>query len=191
MDDEARGYLSRQFETAWKLSNYHLDGLATEECLWRPARKGLHVRQSSDGTWRADWPDHEAYDTGPPSIAWLTWHLGFWWSMVLNHSFGDGALSRENVLWPGIGDGVRAWIRGLQREWRALLEQISDDNLRSAQRTRWPLQDRPFGDVVAWVNIELTKNAAEIGYARFLYASRAKHHTAKEEARTRTTRRRP
>ena len=25
-------------------------------------------------------------------------------------------------------------------------------------------------DVVAWVNVELTKNAAEIGYARFLYA---------------------
>ena len=29
-----------------------------------------------------------------------------------------------------------------------------------------------FGDVVAWVNIELMKNAAEIGYARFLYAVR-------------------
>ncbi|HMH81922.1 MAG TPA: hypothetical protein VK531_03565 [Gemmatimonadales bacterium] len=30
---------------------------------------------------------------------------------------------------------------------------------------------RPFGDVIAWVNVELTKNAAEIGYARFLYAA--------------------
>jgi len=37
-------------------------------------------------------------------------------------------------------------------------------------RPRWPFQDRPFGDVVAWVNGELTKNAAEIGYARFLHA---------------------
>jgi hypothetical protein len=26
--------------------------------------------------------------------------------------------------------------------------------------------------VIAWVNVELTKNAAEIGYARFLYAVR-------------------
>jgi len=26
--------------------------------------------------------------------------------------------------------------------------------------------------LVAWVNLELTKNAAEIGYARFLYAVR-------------------
>jgi hypothetical protein len=182
--------LIRQFETAWKLTDFHLDGLVTEECLWRPARKGLHVHQLPDGTWRADWPDHEGYDIGPPSIAWLTWHLGFWWSMVLNHSFGDGTLSRENVTWPGDGDQVRTWIRERQREWRTVLQQISDDDLRSAQRTRWPFRDRPFGDVVAWVNIELTKNAAEVGYARFLYAARAKHRTAKEEARTRTPRRR-
>lgn len=39
--------------------------------------------------------------------------------------------------------------------------------------TRWPFKDRPFADVVAWLNIELAKNAAEIGYARFLYAARS------------------
>jgi hypothetical protein len=170
MVDDARDYLIRQFEIAWKLTNLHLDGLATEECLWRPAREGLHVHQISDGRWRADWPDHEGYDLGPPSIGWLTWHLGFWWSMVLNHSFGDGTVSRENVIWPGNADAVREWLGRLQREWRVVLEQITDDDLRSDQRTRWPFQDRPFGDVIAWVNVELTKNAAEIGYARFLYA---------------------
>jgi hypothetical protein len=90
--------------------------------------------------------------------------------MVLNHSFGDGTLSRENVMWPGNADDVRGWLGRLQREWRVVLEQITDGDLRSAQRTRWPFQDRPFGHVIAWVNVELTKNAAEIGYARFLYA---------------------
>src|SRR5712692_8018237 len=59
MADEARGYLIRQFATAWKLTSLHLDGLATEECLWRPAREGLHVHQVPDGRWRADWPDRE------------------------------------------------------------------------------------------------------------------------------------
>jgi len=44
MPDEARGYLTRQFETAWKLTNLHLDGLTTEECLWRPA---LEARQAA------------------------------------------------------------------------------------------------------------------------------------------------
>ncbi|MGH7879278.1 MAG: DinB family protein, partial [Candidatus Binataceae bacterium] len=91
----ARSYLIRQFETAWKLAAYHLDGLTTEECLWRPARRGLHVSQGQDALWRADWPDREGYDIGPPSIAWLTWHIGFWWSMVLDHSFGNAALSRD------------------------------------------------------------------------------------------------
>ncbi len=170
MADDARDYLLRQLETAWKLTTFHLDGLDTAECLWRPAHTGLHVRQGPDDRWRADWPDHEGYTLGPPSIAWLTWHLGFWWSMVCNHSFGDGTLAREDVPWPGTADAVRDGLLGLQREWRGAVEQMSDDDLRSAERTRWPFQGRPFGDVVAWVNVELTKNAAEIGYARFLYA---------------------
>lgn len=172
MADETRGYLVRQLETAWQLTEFHLNGLDTEECLWRPARAGLHVHRAPSGAWQADWPEHERYDLGPPSIAWVTWHLGFWWSMVLDHSFGDGTLSRESVTWPGDADGMRAWLGGLQQRWRNELERLTDDDLRSTSRTRWPFQERPFGDVVAWANVELTKNAAEIGYARFLYAVR-------------------
>lgn len=170
----ALGYLTRQFETAWALASHHLDGLTTEECLWRPAAKGPHVSRDRDGRWSADWPDHEGYHLGPPSIAWLTWHLGFWWSMVLNHSFGDGSLSREGVAWPGSADEVRTWIERLRRAWLGALEGVAEAELVAAHRTRWPFQDRPFGDVVAWVNVELTKNAGEIGYARFLYAARSK-----------------
>ena len=170
MIDDARAYLIRQLDTVWKLASYHLDGLTTGECLWRPARAGLHVHRGPDGTWRPDWPDREGYDLRPPSIAWLTWHVGFWWSMVLDHSFGGGTLIRENVTWPGDADGVRAWVGGLQGRWRAVLDQLTDGDLRSPERTRWPFRDRSFGDVVAWVNVELAKNAAEIGYARFLYA---------------------
>jgi len=173
MNNEAIKYLSRQFEIAWKLTNYHFTGLTTEECLWQPAPQGLHVYQNSDAIWRADWPDREGYDIGPASIAWLTWHLGFWWSMTLNHSFGDGTLTREAVTWPGNADDVREWISQLCKKWQTVLDQVADTDLRSTQRTRWPFQDRPFGDVVAWVNIELMKNAAEIGYARFIYAVRA------------------
>jgi len=46
MADEARGYLIRQFETAWKLTNFHLDGLATEECFVAPCSRGV-ARASS------------------------------------------------------------------------------------------------------------------------------------------------
>jgi hypothetical protein len=92
--------------------------------------------------------------------------------MVRDHSFGEGSLSKENVLWPGTAESTRKWIIGLHNEWRAVLDHLTDDDLKSSQRTKWPFKDRPFGDVVAWVNVELTKNASEIGYARFLYASR-------------------
>ena len=172
MHDDAPNYLLRQFDTAWKLTSFHLDGLTTAECLWRPANAGLHVHPSSDGTWRADWPTHERYDLGPPSIAWITWHLCFWWSMVLDHSFGSATLTREKVAWPGTADAVRAEVGRLEGSWRSALELGTAADLQSAERTRWPFRDRPFGDVVAWVNVELTKNAAEIGYARFLYAVR-------------------
>lgn len=172
MTRELHGCLLRQFEVAWKLTDYHLTELTTEECLWRPGERGLHVQDIGNGVWRADWPDHETYDIGPPSIAWTTWHMGFWWSMMLDHSFGNATLTREDVLWPGDAGAVRERLVGLQRLWLAALDELTDADLQSPERTRWPFQDRPFSDLVAWANIELTKNAAEIGYARFLYAVR-------------------
>jgi hypothetical protein len=169
MSRQASDYLLRQFEIAWKLATYHLDGLTTEECLWRPAERGLHVVRGADGQWHGEWPEHEGYDLGPPSIAWLTWHIGLWWSMTLDYSFGPATLTRKDVTWPGSADAARRWIAELSEQWRGRVCELSADELQSNARTRWPFTGRPFGDVVAWVNIELTKNAAEIGYARFLY----------------------
>ena len=172
MANESRDLLLRQFDTASKLLAYHLDGLTTDECLWRPASRGPHVYPDADHTWRADWPDSEAHAIGPPSIAWLTWHITFWWSMAFDHSFADATLSRDSVVWPGDAAGVRQSLGDLDRQWRLRTMELGDDDLRNNDLTRWPFRDRPFGDVVAWVNVELTKNAAEIGYARFLYAAR-------------------
>ena len=172
MPDPTRDTLIRQVDIAWALTQYHLDGLTTDECLWRPAHVGLHVHQDADGTWRAEWPEHEGYILGPPSIAWVTWHMGFWWSMVLDHSFGDAKLQREDVAWPGGAEAVREWLGGLAGRWRAAIEQLDDEELLSHTRTRWTFADRPFADVVAWATVELTKNAAELGYARFLFAVR-------------------
>jgi hypothetical protein len=160
----------RQLDIAWALTTYHLDGLTTAECLWRPAAKGLHVTRREDGRWIADWPETEGYDIGPPSIAWLTWHIGFWWSMALDHAFGAAELTRADVNWPGTAEAARQWIQSLHTAWRSKVQALDPEELQSRERTRWPVQDRPFVDVVAWANVELMKNAAEIGYARFLYA---------------------
>ena len=169
---QTRRLLLRQLDTAWALASYHREGLTTDECLWRPAAVGLHVDRDGQGHWRAGWPDHEGYGLGPPSIAWLTWHMTFWWSMALDHGFGEGRLTREAVLWPGDAASAVARIEDLQAQWRAGVEGLSEDDLAAVTRTRWPFTDRPFADVVAWANVELTKNASEIGYARFLYAVR-------------------
>lgn len=172
VNNEVSDSLRRQFQIAWKLATYHFDGLTTEECLWRPAQRGLHVVRDADGQWHGEWPEHEGYELGPPSIAWLTWHVGLWWSMTLDHSFGPGTLTRQDLTWPGSADAVRNWIEELSDQWQLRIGELGADDLQSSGRTRWPFTDRPFGDVVAWVNIELTKNAAEIGYARFLYGAR-------------------
>lgn len=173
MSDTIRDYLSRQFEIAWALTDYHLATLSDDECRWRPAARGLHVKERADGTWQADWPEHEGYDLGPSSMAWLTWHLVFWWSMVLDHSFAAGTLEREAVRWPGSAEAVRQRVAELKARWQGVLANLDDAALASSEHSHWPFADRPFGDVVAWVNIELTKSAAELGYARFLYALRA------------------
>jgi DinB family protein len=162
-----------QYDVAWKLAWLHLQTLTTEECLWRPADRGLHVHATRAGGWRADWPDSESYDMGPPSIAWLTWHMGYWWSMALDHSFGERRLSRDDVHWPGSAESVRAWLTSLHDRWRLRLGTLTEADLESAEHAAWPYVERPLGDVLAWLNVELTKNAAEIGYARFLYAVRA------------------
>ncbi|MBC5781505.1 DinB family protein [Ramlibacter sp. USB13] len=168
-----RGCLERQFAVAWQLTGYHLEGLTTAECLWRPAARGLHVHRDAQGHWQADWPTTEDYTLGPSSIGWLTWHLGFWWSMALDHNFGGGTLTREAIAWPGEADQVRAWISGLQQRWAAALHDTTDEELASPVRVRWPFQQRPLADLFAWANTELAKNAAEIGYARFLHAASA------------------
>ena len=138
--------------------------------LWRPARAGPHVHELADGTWTADWPEVGTYEAGAPSIAWLTWHVGFWLSMVLDHSFGNATLTREQVQWPG-PNAATAWINELHDRWTKATHDLSDDELARVDHVRWPMTRRPFADLMGWLNIELMKNAAEIGYARFLYGA--------------------
>jgi hypothetical protein len=40
------GYSIRPYETAWKLTHFHPEGLTTESCFWRPAHKGFTCTNS-------------------------------------------------------------------------------------------------------------------------------------------------
>lgn len=159
-----------QFDIACQMLDFHLHDMDNGTCLWRPGGRGLHVTESQ-GIWKADWPENEDYGMGASSIAWTTWHILFWWSMVFDHSFGSGTLTKEAVLWPGSAQAVKAEIELLEDKWRSLLSTLTDDELKSSSRTKWPFENRPFYELAAWLNLELMKNAAEIGYCRFMKAS--------------------
>lgn len=164
-----RSTLDFQFQIAWQMLDLHLTGLQDEEFHWRPAAKGLHVYRDS-GIWLAEWPESEEYGIGPPSISWLTWHITYWWSMVLNHSFGSGTLVREDIHSMGNIQETRDQIHELSCEWKREISALTDDVFLSTERTLWPFTDKPFHELAAWLNLEMMKNAAEIGYCRFLYA---------------------
>jgi len=164
--------LKRQYGIASQLLYFHLDGLTTDECLWRPAASGLHINPQDDGRWLADWPDSEAYAIGPASIGWLSWHLGYWLTMVIDRCFETAVRERTDIFWPGDAGQAIRWISELESRWQQHIDNIDEADLLSDRNTNWPFENRPFADIIAWSTVEMTKNASEIGYARFLYASK-------------------
>lgn len=163
--------LQFQFDISWQLLDYHLENIEYEEVLWKPSKNSLHVYKKG-GEWTADWPEAETYDIGPASIAWTTWHILFWWSMVFDYSFEEGTLTKEEVKWPGNIKSVKQELQLLHEKWSALLKTITTEELLSKDNTNWPFEDLPFHHLAGWLNVELMKNASEIGSVRFMYASR-------------------
>jgi hypothetical protein len=150
-----RELLRWHFDLTWSLLDLHLDRLTTEECLWEGGPGWWSVRLQEDGTWRADLELPEPDPAPPSSIGWLTWHIGWWWTQLL-----DGV---EMVDWPGDAAGTVAWLGTLRERWIAHLAVVD-----LAAPSTYPWRDRPDrtqAHVAAWVNGELMKNAAEIGQA--------------------------
>ena len=167
-----RKLLLDQFDIAWSLADYHLGSLSTEECLWRPTRPGLHVHRHNDGIWLADWPEIEGYDIGLPSIAWTTWHICYWWTNAIAGMNGKPVVDRADIAWPGSAEQTRTAIEGLRARWRSVVEGASENDLEEIKAGSWPMPNCSVAGIAAWLNLELMKNAAEIGAIRFLYATR-------------------
>lgn len=170
MDPSRLAVLRQQAHVAWTLCEYHLDGLDDAECRWEPAVGAWTVRQNGSGVWLPDWVEPEPDPPPATSIGWLTWHLGFWMSMVYDHAFGGRRLTRQDVAWPGGADAAVEWIRGCYRRWTDAVGSLTEADLDDTARGGWPYTDgRPFGYFLAWFSVELTKNAAEIGQLRTLH----------------------
>ncbi|CAL9493651.1 DinB family protein [Streptomyces pilosus] len=164
--------LRRQFDLTWSLFEYHLERLEPEDFLWEPGPLCWTVRRAPDGTWVPDWADTEPDPVPVPTVAWLTWHIGWWWSVTLDHARGHRPRERTEITWPGEGRVTVEWLRGLRRDWLALLDGLTDTGLDAP--ASFPSPDDPAhtrAHMLAWVNAELMKNVAEIGQLRLLRAA--------------------
>ena len=165
MIDEIR----RQFDIAWALAELHLDALCEPDFLWEPTVLCWTVRRDDAGTWHADFADVEPDPAPVPTIAWLTWHIDFWWSAAIAAVNGQELPSPEAVTWPGSGEAAVARIRELADDWRDTLPRL---DLTQAAMFPWAADaERTVADTALWVTVELTKNAAEIGQLRLLRAA--------------------
>ncbi len=169
-DESIKDSILFQLDMCWQLYLYHIENLEETEAFWAFSPAGLQVRKKDDG-WVIDWPDSEGYEMGPSSIAWIMWHMIYWWTTALDYNFGDGTLNKDDIPWPGNIEKAKEAIRLLKDEWELKLKQLSDKEYHSRQYAKWPFEDKRLVDIALWLNAELMKNASEIGYGRFLYAS--------------------
>ena len=169
MRDASRLDLLRwQFELAWRLADEaHLPHITDESCLWAPAPGAWTVHRDETGTWRADWQVPEP-EEGTTTIGWVSWHLIWWWSELLDRLHGRSPVGPTEATWPGSADGVRTALRRLHAEWATLLDGLTDDDLDAPFAWPWP-EERPLAYALLWANAELMKNVAEIGSLRSRY----------------------
>ncbi|GAA4614449.1 DinB family protein [Saccharopolyspora hordei] len=162
-----------QFGLTWSLCELHLGALEPEDFRWEPAAHCWTVRRGDDGEWVADFAEVEPDPVPVPTIAWLTWHLGWWWTVATDHVQGRTPTERTDVRWPGAESAVE-WLRGLRDEWVSALGRLTDADLDGPAPFPWQDDpDKTLAHSLAWVNAELMKNVAEIGQLRLLRAASA------------------
>ncbi|MFC7546467.1 DinB family protein [Plantactinospora sp. GCM10030261] len=167
-----RQLLCWQFDLTWSLFEYHLERLEPADFLWEPVTHCWTVHPDGAGHWRPDWADTEPEPVPVPTIGWISWHIGWWWTVTIDHARGRTPRERTEVTYPGNGPNAVAWLRDLRTEWLAVLDHLSDADLHTPASFPWPKDSGlTVAHMVAWVNTELMKNAAEIGQLRLLRAA--------------------
>jgi hypothetical protein len=158
-----------QFELVWSLFEFHLERLEPDDFLWEPASSTWKVCQDETGMWVPDWADSEPDPIPVPTIGWISWHIGWWWSVTIDHMRGHTPPDRTEIIWPGPGPASIDWLHNLRQDWLQVLDRSDLD-----APTAFPWQNDPDKSVahtIAWVNAELMKNATEIGQLRLLRAA--------------------
>ena len=167
-----REVLVDQFDLVWALTELHLAALSEDDFPWRPSDLVWTVRQDADGAWRPDWADVEPDPIPVPTVAWLTWQMLWYWTTALARLEQRDPPDRHDVTWPGTGMAAIDALRDLSTRWRAALVALDDEGLARPSAFPWPADaGRTVAHMVAWLNVELAKNAAEIGQIRMIRAT--------------------
>ena len=162
----------RQFELAWSLTELHLAALVEDDFFWEPTNLCWTVRQDEAGVWRPDWADTEPDPPPVPTVAWLTWHIDYWWTMTIDSLTAISRRDRSEISWPGDGAAAVSRLRDLATQWRKLLAGMTEQDLAAASVFPWEADaGHTIADTVLWVTVELTKNVAELGQLRMLRAA--------------------
>ncbi|WP_280399668.1 DinB family protein [Nocardia carnea] len=169
-----RDLLRWQFDLIWSLSQLHFEALTDDDSHWEPAGVIWTVHRGPDGRWRPDFADTEPDPVPATTIAWLTWHIGWWWSSAIAHAEGRPIPERTEVFWPGDTAAALTWLNELREHWLRVLDGCDDTELERATSYPWPAEaGLTVAHLAAWVNVELLKNATEIGQLRILRAARS------------------
>ncbi|MDF5752830.1 DinB family protein [Spongiactinospora sp. TRM90649] len=165
-----------QLDVSWTLLTMHLDKVTDEEALWEPAANCWSVRPRPDGTWAADFAIPEPEPIPVLSAGWVMWHIGFWWSNAHRQCFEpttepfDWSSAAAATPWPGDVSSAVKWLTACHDRWAAALKPLTDADLDSTTQSTWFADGTlTLGHVIAWTNVELMKNAAELGALRHLH----------------------
>ena len=160
---DSRALLQRQLGLEWRFARDFILGRIDDElALWSPVADPCTVRRTDDG-WAADWPDEDGDTPAIATIAWILWHIEWWWADTLSRVGGGDPLPPAQHLWSGGTDQIEA----LKRQWDDVL--ASDDLDR---RISWVLPEpQPLCMIASWLNFELAKNLSEINQLKMLRAA--------------------
>lgn len=171
-----RAELVAQLDFYWQQQfRPRLVGLTDAEYFWEPVAGCWSIRPTAAGRFTVDWawpaPD-------PPPVTTIAWRLGHIGSAVLalrtNHHFGDGALTIDDIVWPGTAADAIAWLDREYAAWLAGLATLDAAGLaRKVGPAEGPYSEYPMATLILHINREVIHHGAEIALLRDLY--RAEH----------------
>ncbi|UYP18750.1 DinB family protein [Rhodococcus sp. Z13] len=147
--------LLTQLDLVWLFADQHVLPRIDDDALhWAPSSNCVDVR-SVEGRLVADLPDEDTAPLPETTIAWLLWHIEWWWSNTIAVCRGGAPTGPDAYEW----SGSTKHIGELRTEWSALLSSTDVETTISGLMPH----DTPLWEVAGWVNFELTKNISEIG----------------------------